>query len=102
MSQQLFSNFSPSILQVVLPQKVASAKNVVMATPGERFKRLRLRKGFGQSGLAAAIGLKTAQTVSNFEIGKSEKMYLDNWRKVADVFGMSVDELNAAVFSESP
>jgi len=57
MSQQLFSNFSPSILQVVLPQKVASANNVVMATPGERFKRLRLRKGFGQSGLGAAVML---------------------------------------------
>ena len=99
MSQQLLSNFSPSILQVVLQQKVVSAKNDAMATPGEKFKRLRLRKGFGQSGLAAAIGLKTAQTISNFEIGKSEKMYLDNWRKVAEVFGMSVEDLNEAVFS---
>ena len=89
------------MLQVSLPKGVEGMKNACVTTPGMRFKALRQRKAFGQTGLAKAAGIKSDQAISNFELGISKKMHPDNWRAVAAAFELTVDELNEVVFTES-
>lgn len=86
-----------TILQHRLAKRLVSVHYLRML-PGERFASLRKSKGFGQQRLAQLAGMKSDQAVSNFEQGRSDKMQPDNWRKIAEVFGMSLDALNDAVF----
>jgi transcriptional regulator with XRE-family HTH domain len=65
-------------------------------TRGERFAELRKRKGFSQQSLAAEI-LVTDQSISNYETGLTSRMQARAWRRVAEAFKMSVEELNERV-----
>lgn len=91
---------STTLIQFYLPQRVVIAHYSGMS-PGERFASLRKARGYGQKSLADLVGMKSDQAISNFEQGRSTKMQADNWRKVAEVLGMSLSELNEAVYGDT-
>ena len=88
------------MLQLQLQQPFA-ARNHGDMDAGERFANLRKARGYGQKSLADLAGMKSDQAISNFEQGRSNKMQPDNWRKIAEVLGMSLAELNEAVYGDT-
>lgn len=88
------------MLQFQLQQSF-TARNHGDMNAGERFASLRKARGYGQKSLADLAGMKSDQAISNFEQGRSNKMQPDNWRKIADVLGMTLAELNEAVYGDT-
>ena len=58
----------------------------------DKLKQLRLEKGVTQADIAKAIGVSPA-TIGNYEQGSREPKNNDIWKKLADYFDISVDEL---------
>lgn len=68
--------------------------------PGERFAELIHQKGHNQSTLVHAMLPVpcTNQTISDFVTGKTQRMQAGKWRRIADVLGLTIEELNARVY----
>lgn len=64
-----------------------------MSNYGERIRQLRAEKHLSQAKLGKMVGLKQ-QHIYLIEKG-DRRIHLDMARKVADVFGVTVDELFA-------
>ena len=61
-------------------------------TFGEKLKDLREKKNLSQSKLAEIIGVDR-RTIINYEVGKSFPRNMNNYRKLADWFGVTTDFL---------
>jgi DNA-binding XRE family transcriptional regulator len=62
-------------------------------SPLMRLRRLRTLRRMTQQDLADSLGVST-QTISNWETGQTKpKLTLADWRKLAKVLGVSMDEL---------
>ena len=59
---------------------------------GEKLKELREKKNLSQSKLAEIIGVDR-RTIINYETGKSFPRNMDNYRKIAGWFGVTIDYL---------
>lgn len=58
----------------------------------EKLKQLRIKRGLTQSDVANAIGVSPA-TIGNYEQGSREPKNNEMWKKLADYFEVTVDEL---------
>jgi len=61
-------------------------------TFGEKLKELREGKNLSQTGLGKIIGVDR-RTIINYETGKSFPRDINNYRKIAKWFGVTVDSL---------
>ena len=61
-------------------------------TFGEKLKSLREGKNLSQSKLSEIIGVDR-RTIINYEAGKSFPRNMDNYRKIAKWFGVTIDYL---------
>lgn len=58
----------------------------------DKLRQLRIENNLTQADLAKAIGVSPA-TIGNYEQGTREPRNNESWQKLADYFGISVDEL---------
>lgn len=58
----------------------------------EKLKQLRIEQNLTQSDVAKAIGVSPA-TIGNYEQGTREPKNNEIWQKLADYFGISIDDL---------
>jgi transcriptional regulator with XRE-family HTH domain len=64
----------------------------ITMTFGEKLKSLREGKNLSQSKLSEIIGVDR-RTIINYEAGKSFPRNMDNYRKIAKWFGVTIDYL---------
>lgn len=67
---------------------------------GAKLKQLRNDAGLTQEELAAKLSLKK-QTISQYEKGKREPRHSETITKIAEVFGITTDELLGGVSFQS-
>jgi transcriptional regulator with XRE-family HTH domain len=59
-------------------------------------RELRISKGYAQREIAEKLGVKTVNTISNWERGLTEPE-LPMRRQMSEFFGVSLDEMNRII-----
>lgn len=70
-----------------------------MAFSGDGLRRLRKKKHYSQDKLGADAGVN-GQTISDIETGKTRRPQGETWRRIAEVPGVTIEELDAACETE--